>query len=182
MILETNRLRLRELTWSDYEALRMILCDDEVMYAYNGAFSETEIKVWLERQLKRYMEYGFGLWAVIQKGSGEMIGQCGLTMQPWKERQLLEVGYLFRKDFWHQGFATEAARGCMSYAYDKLGADEIFSIIRDTNLPSRKVAIRNDMEIVDHWVKHYRGMDMPHLLYRGRRVDTSGLLRDQISL
>ncbi len=107
---ETERLLLRELEYSDIDALSAILRDEETMYAYNGAFSENETLDWLERQLARYKKYGFGLWAVILKESGEMIGQCGLTMQPWKDKELLEVGYLLNKKYWHMGYATEAAK------------------------------------------------------------------------
>ena len=82
MILETQRLFLREMTQADLPALRRILQDDETMVAYNGAFDEAETQAWLDRQLARYAQYSFGLWAVVLKQTGEMIGQCGLTMQP----------------------------------------------------------------------------------------------------
>ena len=119
MILETERLLLRELTPADYEALCGILQDPDVMYAYNGAFDDAEAQDWLDRQLRRYQEYdhAHGLWAVILKETGDLIGQCGLTIQPWKERQVLEIGYLFRKDCWHRGYATEAAIACRDYAF-----------------------------------------------------------------
>ena len=162
MILETERLLLREMKQDDLPALQGILQDEETMYAYNGAFDEAETQAWLDRQLSRYAQYGFGLWAVVLKESGGMIGQCGLTMQPWRGDEVLEVGYLFNRAFWHHGYATEAARGCMEYAFDRLGAREVCSIIRETNLPSRRVAERNGMTVRDSWVKHYRGIDMPH--------------------
>ena len=165
MILETERLLLREMTQDDLPALQGILQDEETMYAYNGAFDEAETQAWLDRQLSRYAQYGFGLWAVVLKESGGMIGQCGLTMQPWRGDEVLEVGYLFNRAFWHHGYATEAARGCMEYAFDLLGAREVCSIIRETNLPSRRVAERNGMTMRDTWVKHYRGIDMPHMRY-----------------
>ena len=165
MILETQRLILREMTQEDLPALRRILQDDETMVAYNGAFDEAETQAWLDRQLARYAQYGFGLWAVVLKQTGEMIGQCGLTMQPWRSDEVLEVGYLFNRAFWHHGYATEAARGCMEYAFDRLGAKEICSIIRETNQPSRRVAERNGLVLRDSWVKHYRGVDMPHVRY-----------------
>ncbi len=166
---ETERLLLRELEYSDIDALSAILRDEETMYAYNGAFSENETLDWLERQLARYKKYGFGLWAVILKESGEMIGQCGLTMQPWKDKELLEVGYLLNKKYWHMGYATEAAKACKMYAFETLDTSEVCSIIRDTNIPSRRVAERNGMSVTDSWVKHYRGVDMPHLLYTVNR-------------
>ena len=166
MILETERLYLRELEPSDYPALCKILQDEEVMYAYNGAFSDAEAREWLERQLSRYRQYGnFGLWAAVRKETGEMIGQCGLTMQKWKDRELLEIGYLFRKDYWHHGYATEAARACKKYAFEVLKAEEVCSIIRDTNKASQNVAIRNGMSVKDQWVKYYRGVVMPHNRY-----------------
>ena len=165
MILETERLLLREMKQDDLPALQGILQDEETMYAYNGAFDEAETQAWLDRQLSRYAQYGFGLWAVVLKESGGMIGQCGLTMQPWRGDEVLEVGYLFNRAFWHHGYATEAARGCMEYAFDLLGAREVCSIIRETNLPSRRVAERNGMTVRDTWVKHYRGIDMPHVRY-----------------
>lgn len=163
--LETPRLYLREITLEDYPALCKILQDDQVMYAYNGAFGQEETQAWLEEQLLRYETLGFGLWAAVLKETGEMIGQCGLTMQNWKGRQVLEIGYLFQKAFWHQGYAAEAAQACKAYAFQVLGAEEVFSVIRDTNLPSQKVAKRNGMEIVDSDIKHYRGADMPHFLF-----------------
>ncbi len=165
MLLETDRLQLRELTQSDYPALCRILQDEEVMYAYEGAFSGEEVQDWLDHQLARYRRYGFGLWAVLLKETGEVIGQCGLTMQQWKEEEVLEVGYLFQRAHWHNGYATEAARACKTYAFDMLGAKEVCSIIRDTNTASQNVAVRNGMEKKDSWTKHYRGIDMPHFRY-----------------
>ena len=165
MILETERLYLRRLEQSDYFDLCKMLQDEEVMYAYEHAFSDEEVHEWLDRQLKRYEEYGFGLWAVILKETGELIGQCGLTMQECKGKQVLEIGYLFQKDYWHKGYATEAAVACKQYAFETLKAKEVFSIIRDNNIPSQNVAKRNGMKVVDQFVKHYYGMDMPHFVF-----------------
>lgn len=165
MILETERLFFRRLEQGDFPALCKILQDDRTMVAYEGAFSDKEVQEWLDRQLARYEQYGFGLWAVILKETGELIGQCGLTMQPWKNGEVLEIGYLFRRDCWHRGYATEAARACKWYAFERLGAKEVCSIIRDTNTPSQKVALRNGMAVQDSWTKHYRGVDMPHDRY-----------------
>lgn len=169
MVLETQRLYLREITQDDYEALGKILQDEETMYAYNGAFSAGETQEWLDRQIARYQKYGFGLWAVILKENDEMIGQCGLTMQPWNDREVLEIGYLLRKDCWHKGYAIEAAKACREYAFAELQADEVCSIIRDTNTASQKVAVRNGMIVTEKWTKHYRGIDMPHYLYSVKR-------------
>lgn len=165
MILETERLYMREMTQEDFQSLCKIMQDEEAMYAYEGAFSDVEVQEWLDRQISRYRKWGFGLWAVIHKGTDEMIGQCGLTMQPWKDKEVLEVGYLFRRIYWHNGYAVEAAKACKRYAFETLDAKEVCSIIRDTNIASRNVAVRNGMTIADSWMKHYRGVDMPHYRY-----------------
>ena len=169
MGIETKRLILREMTENDLPALRKILQDEEVMYAYEHAFSEEEVIKWFENQRRRYREDGFGLWAAVLKDSGEMIGQCGITYQDLGNERVPETGYLFQKKFWHSGYATEAAQACNRYAFDVLGMAEIYSIIRDNNLPSRKVAERNGMEICCSITEHYYGIDMPHVVYRLKR-------------
>ena len=165
MILETERLYLREMNQSDFESLCKILQDEDTMYAYEGAFNVDEVQEWLDRQIFRYQEWNFGLWAVILKETNQKIGQSGLTMQPWKDENVLEIGYLFERTYWHKGYAIEAAKACKKYAFEILKADEVCSIIRDTNIASQKVAIRNGMTIKDVWTKHYRGVDMPHYRY-----------------
>jgi ribosomal-protein-alanine N-acetyltransferase len=169
MILETERLYLREMTESDYSSLCRILQDREVMYAYEHAFDDCEVRQWLDKQIERYRDYGFGLWAVILKENDEMIGQCGLAMQQCKEKQVLEIGYLFLKNYWHMGYASEAAAACKKYAFEVLKADEVYSIIRDNNIASQNVAKRNGMTEVDKFVKHYYGIDMPHLVFSVKR-------------
>lgn len=165
MILETKRLYLREMNPSDFNSLCRILQDEKAMYAYEGAFSEQEVQEWLDRQIYRYQKWNFGLWAAVLKETDKMIGQCGLTMQQWKDQEVLEIGYLFERSHWHQGYATEAAKACKQYAFEKLNASEVCSIIRDSNTASQNVAMRNGMVMKDQWIKHYKGVDMPHYRY-----------------
>ena len=163
-ILETPRLILREIAQADYPALASILQDEQTMYAYEGAFDDKETQDWLNRQLERYKKYGFGLWAVILKASGEMIGQAGITWQDIRGSFVPEIGYHLNRAFWHKGYAIEAAMACKDYAFNKLGFKEIFSIVRSTNIASKNVAMRNGMMIRDRIVKRYRGVDMPHFV------------------
>lgn len=164
-VLETERLHLREITRADYPALCDILQDEAVMYAYEHAFSDEETRDWLDKQINRYRYDGFGLWAVILKESGAMIGKCGLSWQDAGGEKLLEIGYLFNRRYWHNGYAAEAAAACRRYAFETLGADEVCSIIRNTNLASINVAIRNGMLARQYFVKQYYGMNMPHIVF-----------------
>ena len=169
MILETERLYLREMERADLRDLCGMLQDPLVMYAYEHAFSNVEAQAWLDRQLERYARDGFGLWAVMERDSGALVGQCGLTWQDWSGRQVLEIGYLLRRDRWGRGYATEAARACKKYAFEALGAREVYSIIRDTNFASQRVALRNGMALRGSFIKRYYNMDMPHLVFCARR-------------
>lgn len=177
-ILETGHLMLREMEQSDYVALCRMLQDRKVMYAYEHAFSDEEAHQWLDRQLQRYREFGYGLWAVVLKEENRMIGQCGITRQDCDGKTVLEVGYLFEKAYWHRGYAAEAAIACKEYAFDQLGADEVYSIIRDNNLASQQVAKRNGMECRGMFVKHYYNMDMPHLIFSVRKMNQAGVVED----
>lgn len=165
LILETERLQLREMEHSDMKDLSKILQDEEVMYAYEGAFDDEETEAWMTRQLRRYEEFGFGLWGLFLKESGEMIGQCGITMQEYGTMQVPEIGYLLARAYWHRGYATEAAAACREYGFGVLHFDRLYSIIRDTNTASQRVALRNGMHPIDTIVKHFRGVEMPHIVF-----------------
>lgn len=176
MILETQRLILREMTQEDLGDLCEILQDPVAMTAYEHAFSLEEVEIWLDRQRERYRRDGVGLWAAVSRETGELVGQVGLTYQDIQAAApALEVGYLLKRRFWRQGYATEAARGCKRYAFDLLGADAVVSVIRDTNAASQAVARRNGMRPVSRFIKHYYGVDMPHDVYRiTREEDAAG--------
>ena len=176
MILVTARLRLREMDDRDLPALRGILQDSRVMVAYEGPFSDDEVRAWLARQQDRYRTDGFGLWAVESRALGRMIGQCGLTLQSGSGEEVVEVGYLFRHDAWHQGYATEAAAGCVDHAFTTMQTDAVHAQIRDTNLASMNVAIRLGMTVRGRFVKTFRGVSMPHLDFA---VDRGAWARQQ---
>lgn len=156
---------MRELEQSDFADLCSLLQDQDVMYAYEHAFDTQEVAQWLQTQLQRYKKDGFGLWAVILKQTGMFIGQAGITIQELPTGYEPEIGYLLKKEYWHCGYATEAARGCMEYAFSVLALDRICCIIRDNNLPSQRVAMRCGMVQKGRFIKHYYGMDMPHLIF-----------------
>lgn len=168
-IIDTERLYLREMTAADIPALSLILQDEKAMYAYEHAFSNQEVLDWLEKNLNRYKNDGFGLWAVILKENDSMIGQCGLTYQDLvkdgKACRVVEIGYLFQRAYWHHGYATEAAIACKKYAFDTLKIKKVYSIIRDNNLASQAVAKRNGMKRESIFVKRYMGIDMPHIVF-----------------
>ena len=139
--LETRRLTLRPMAWEDWEAIAEILQDAKAMYAYEHPFSCQEVDRWLHNQIARYEREGVGLWAAVERQSGRLVGQAGITWQDWEGRRVPEIGYLFNRAFWHQGYATEAAVAWKEYGFTTLGLPALYSIIRDNNAPSQRVAV-----------------------------------------
>lgn len=160
-ILETERLRLREFVPADLDAVARVLGDPETMRYYPQPFDRAGVAAWIERNRVRYHEHGHGLWALVLKSSGEVVGDCGLIRLRVEERDEIEVGYHVRKDLWNQGLATESARACRDYGFRKLGVGRLISLIRPENIPSRRVAEKNGMSI---W-KEVVWADLTHLVY-----------------
>ena len=165
MILETERLILRELTPEDLSAVRDTLQNSEVKRVYEHAFTDEEARDWLERQRRRYERYGFGLWAAVLRDGGEPIGMAGLTLQPCEGHDVLEIGYLLRPAFRGHGYAREAAACCLRYAFDQMGAPRVHCIVKQDNLPSRRVAESLGMTVEREFLSGWGGMQKPHLLY-----------------
>ncbi|WP_458041368.1 MULTISPECIES: GNAT family N-acetyltransferase [Bacteria] len=175
MLLETPWLLLRDLAETDASALHRALGDPIAMAAYEHGFDLDETHVWIQRQRERYVTDGFGLWAVVLQATGEVIGDCGITTQKIEDDAVIEVGYHLARDHWHQGYATEAARASIDWAFATLDVDAVYAKVRDTNLASMNVAIRLGMTVRRRFITRYRDIDMPHLAFAVSRDRWAGL-------
>ena len=110
-MLETSRLILREFVPTDANALELVLSDPHTMRFYPARLDRGEVEQWIARNLARYRRNGHGLWAMVLKSSGELVGDCGLTLEEVVGEDEVEIGYHLRRDLWGQGLATEAASG-----------------------------------------------------------------------
>jgi RimJ/RimL family protein N-acetyltransferase len=176
-ILETERLRLRLFVVEDDEQLAGVLRDRIAMRWYPHPFSRPEVEAWIGRNRERYHEDGHGLWAMVLKSSGVVIGDCGLVMQDVDGERLMEVAYHVRRDHWGRGLATEAAHACMRYAFETLKAERVISLIRPENQPSWRVAEKNGMKI---WKQTTRAGYL-HLVYAMRSEEWNNESRDRMS-
>ena len=138
--LETERLVLREMNPDDFEALYAVLSDADNMKHYPYAFDEARVREWILRNRERYQQYGFGLWAVCLKETGEMIGDCGLTLQDIDGELLPEIGYHIRRDQQNKGYAKEAAAAVRDWAFRHTSYPALYSYCKYTNEPSYKTA------------------------------------------
>ena len=124
MILETERLRLREFIPKDADALAAVLGDPVAMRYYPAPFNRREVEHWIERNRQRYQREGYGLWAMLLRDSDEVIGDCGCYLREIEGRSGIEIAYHVRRDLQGNG---------------------VISLIRPENLQSIRVAEKNGM-------------------------------------
>ena len=151
MILETERLILREMDQNDFNSLYAVLADSDIMEHYPYTFDEVRVRNWITRNMERYSKDGFGLWAVVLKETGEMIGDCGITMQPIHGQWLPEIGYHIRKDQQRKGYASEAAAACIRYVFENYDFPAVYSYMKHTNIPSQRTAMKNGMVFIEKY-------------------------------
>lgn len=125
----------------DLDDLLGIFSDPKVMQSFGGVlFDRAMMKKWIGRNLDHQDRHGYGLFSVILKSSGELVGDCGLEHMEVDGSPEVEIGYDFRSAYWGQGLATEAAAAVRDYAFQELGLDRVISLIRPDNPASRRVA------------------------------------------
>lgn len=175
VVLETDRLVLREMTMADVDDLMGIFGDPEAMRYYPSTKSREEAEGWVRWVLDSYAANGFGLWVAMLKGTGEFAGQCGLTLQDLDGAAEPEIGYLFLRRLWGRGLATEAARACRDHAFGSLGLARVVSLPDSANLASRRVAEKVGMTLerelwIERWHKTVCVYAIQRPGTRGRQV------------
>jgi len=149
-MLETERLVLRMFRESDTDAYAEMVSDPEVM-RFLGGQPVPRAEAWrnMALMLGHWHLRGYGMWAVAEKASGEMVGRVGCwNPEGWPG---LEVGWTLRRRFWGRGYATEAARASARYAFESLGQERVISLIAPDNVNSIRVAERLGERPVGEW-------------------------------
>lgn len=152
IIMETERLFLREMNGEDFDALYSVLADSDIMRHYPYTFDEMRVKNWIAKNIERYRVFGFGLWAVCLKDTGEMIGDCGLTMQNINGTVCPEIGYHIRRDCQRNGYAKEAAKAVRDWAFENTPFRVLFSYMKKENVASAATAKSVGMYKTDEYV------------------------------
>ena len=151
-MIETARLILREMNEQDFDALYAVLADSDIMKHYPYSFDNARVKKWIRTNMERYRVFGFGLWAVILKDTGKMIGDCGLTMQNINGFIRPEIGYHIRADRQRNGYAKEAAIAVRNWAFANTPFKALYSYMKAENMPSWKTAESIGMHLVENYV------------------------------
>ena len=158
MVIETERLLLREMTEEDFPALYKVLADSDIMKHYPYVFDEDRVRNWILRNIDRYRVFGFGLWAVCLKGTGEMIGDCGLTLQLVNGEIKPEIGYHIRGVKQRKGYAKEAAIAIRDWTFNNTPFNVVYSYMKHTNEPSEKTAVSYGCKQVDEFFDDVNGI------------------------
>ena len=161
--LHTARLTLREMTTDDLDQVAALLGDPRVMAHYPRPKTRDEARTWIDRSRTSYRTHGFGLWTVTRRGSGEFVGDCGLTVQHVDGVDEIEVGYHVGPAHQGRGYATEAALACRDLARDHFGVTRLIAVITPGNLASQAVAERAGLTLEKRTQVH--GLD--RLVYAG---------------
>jgi len=166
--LTSDRLQTRFITEQDLELWTEFFKDPkaiELFPTFGLNTIEERAQHWIDRQLTRYKEQRYGLQMLIEKKSGICVGQCGLILQEVDGIKELEVGYHIFKKYWGHGYAPEAAKLFLTFAFEHDLADSVISIIDIRNIKSMRVAEKNGL-IRE---KQTRWLDLDVFIYRIER-------------
>ena len=141
--LETERLGMREFERVDRDAVLRIFADPYARRFFPDYDTEEMADRWIDRNTRRYEEDGHGLWAMVLKDTGEVIGDVGAMWQNDVDgRRELEVGYHVAAPWRQKGFATEGAAACLEHALRNIDCDRVVSMVHPENEASHRVAAR----------------------------------------
>jgi ribosomal-protein-alanine N-acetyltransferase len=169
-ILETERLRLREVTLADLDFIAAMVADPEVMRFWPRPCTRAEAQKGVLKQLAGYRRYGHGYWLTLDRQSSQPIGQVGLLMSVVEGAEQPALGYMLHRPFWGRGYATEAAAGVLKWAFEQYGYERVICLIRPENVASLRVAIRLGLRPEKHVV--FKGFN--HLVFAARQEAGEG--------
>jgi RimJ/RimL family protein N-acetyltransferase len=152
--LTTERLVLRPLEESDLDAFTELHLEPEVRrsLALPRTYSRSDAWRSIAQWRGQWELRGSGQWAVTERATGLFVGRAGLHRPEVPDWPGLEVGWALRPAHWGKGYATEAGRRSIAYAFAEIGVDEVFSVIRPENERSEAVARRLGLTLVDRRV------------------------------
>ena len=167
VVLETERLLLREFEPDDVGPYAAIIGDPETMRYYPRPYTRAEASELIDRNRARYRAHGFGVWAVEERGSGAFLGDCGLAVSLVEGMPEVEVMWHVIRDRWREGIGTEASMAARDHALGPVGLRRLVALVRPENVPSAGVARKLGMDVE----RRVTYADVPHDLWVVRPPD-----------
>ena len=169
--LETERLKLRAWQESDLQPFAELNADKDVMLYFPSVLTREQSDNLADKFQQLILDHGWGFWAVELKATGQFIGFTGLNTQPEQFifSPCVEIGWRFAKQYWHQGYATEAAKACLKFAFETLQLKEVVSFTAVHNTASEHVMQRLGMQAMFEFNHPALTQESPlsrHILYK----------------
>ena len=169
--LETERLKLRAWQESDLQPFAELNADKDVMHYFPSVLTREQSDNLADKFQHLILDHGWGFWAVELKATGQFIGFTGLNIQPEQFifSPCVEIGWRFAKQYWHQGYATEAAKACLKFAFETLQLKEVVSFTAVHNTASEHVMQRLGMQAMYEFNHPALTQESPlsrHILYK----------------
>ena len=164
IVMETERLLIRQQTLDDLQPLYQILSNPITMSFWPTPFTLATTQAWVERNLQRYAEHGWGRWAVVLKQTGALIGDCGIIHTKVAGTLEYDLGYIIDHHHWRQGYASESVAACRDYAISTLGLGRLVANMPTHHGASARVAEKIGMT----WEKTFnnpKNRNLPTHLY-----------------
>lgn len=138
-ITETSRLLIREITKADVQRIYDLYADEEITKYMEALFPTLqEEEEYTEKYIQNvYHFYGYGIWVLVEKKSGKIIGRAGLEYHD--DFDGLELGFMLGKEYWHKGFALEACEAILEYGEEELEQDEYRALVHIDNEASKRL-------------------------------------------
>ena len=169
--LETERLKLRAWQDTDLPFFAQLNADEDVMRYFPSVLSREQSDALAHKFQHLILKQGWGFWAVELKKTGEFIGFTGLNTQAEQFifSPCVEIGWRLAKPYWHQGYATEAAKACLKFAFGTLKLNEVVAFTAVHNTASEHVMQRLDMQAMFEFNHPALTQESPlsrHILYK----------------
>lgn len=142
IIAETDRLILRTIEEGDAAEQDRVLNTPTVMARLGGIVELHEIEAKHAKAMALYAKEGFSFLFMIEKATGEMVGHCGIKRvdNPLASNQGdYEIGWIVREDRWRRGYAEEAMRAVLEWAFTRIGAPHVVALTSPPNVGSWKL-------------------------------------------
>ena len=149
IIAETDRLILRTIGEGDAAEQYRVLNTPAVMARLGGPKELHEIEAKHAKSMALYAQEGFSFLMMLERGTGELVGHCGLKRvdNPLARNQGdHEIGWLVREDRWRRGYADEAVRAALDWAFTRVGAPHVVALTSTANAPSWRLMEKLGME------------------------------------
>jgi ribosomal-protein-alanine N-acetyltransferase len=165
-MIQSERLYFRRIEDGDFEIVANIMRDAGVQKVWEHYFTDDDVREWVNRRKEGYENNGIDYLLAVNKLSQEIVGQIGLLKENINGEEIWGIGYILMGAHYGKGYATEGAKAMADYAFNTLKAPKVICDIRPTNQSSIAVAKRLGMTETGTYSKNYRGIEMPHLIFK----------------